>query len=116
MNLRLTVSCSSVQELVCQALTAQGIKVDFGGLYPDVQDGLFLGYSVELYEDQLIRLADKPEVEVKPKWQRLADGGTKIPAIKEYRFQTNSGLKEAKDVVDKYWLDHGIQPHYSLCY
>jgi hypothetical protein len=35
-------------------------------------------------------------------WQALANGGRYIDAIRMYRDIYNAGLKEAKDVVDKY--------------
>lgn len=36
-------------------------------------------------------------------------GQEKIPAIKAYRAMTNSGLKEAKEAVEKYWYVHDLK-------
>ncbi len=38
----------------------------------------------------------------------------KIEAIKAYRVMTNSGLKEAKDAVEKYWYAHDLNKEATM--
>lgn len=43
---------------------------------------------------------------MKRAWQREAENGQKIEAIKVYRLMYNAGLKEAKDAVEHYTATH----------
>jgi hypothetical protein len=100
--MKITITADEVECLVARHLREKGFNPPPGSLYADVIDGCFHGYSVHVEAYQLTTLVS--DNESKPKWQRLADDREKglIPAIKELRFQTNCGLKEAKDTVDLY--------------
>lgn len=41
---------------------------------------------------------------------RAIHAGEKIAAIKAYRIMTGYGLKEAKDAVEKYWVNKPVEP------
>lgn len=42
---------------------------------------------------------------------RQIRSGQKIAAIKEIRYQTKWGLKEAKEYIDKYWIGYDTYNH-----
>lgn len=69
-------------------------------LYPEDKDRL------QRIEDKLDLILARYKIEYvgpkKPNWQKLADAGLKIDAIKALRAQCDLGLKEAKEAVERY--------------
>lgn len=102
-----------------RALLRQGRKIEAIGLYRE-QAGVGLAAAKDAVER--IGRGDSPtpnEVVADTTENQILEllaAGRKIAAIKLYREQTNSGLKEAKDAVEALAAQHGIvSPARSGC-
>lgn len=66
---------------------------------------------VYIIDGEPIRRKKNEEEELKTKCLSLLRAGKKIEAIKEWRYATNIGLREAKDAVEALATEHGIYPN-----
>ena len=109
MQVKIVVGAGEVKDLVLSHILSNGVRVCFSDLEAVVEDGCFRGFSVSVLDLDSFRADIRTFEGYDPsKWQKLAMGNNFILAIKELRTQTNIGLKEAKDIVDKYRKENGI--------